>query len=448
MTRFDLVVLGSGSAARDAARKAADEFGARVALVESTRWGGSCPNVACKPTKAYVVAADLLRDLSRLGPPLGLPVPDRVELARVRAWKNGLLKPQERWAEELGERYATVRGTATLVDARTVRVDGETLSADRVLIATGSRTAVPPIPGLDAVDWIDHVTALELEDLPASLLVVGGGPVGLEFAQVFARFGSLVTLVQGAPRISPRSDADASAALAAALADDGIEILTDVSVERLEPGRATLPDGASVEAERVLLAAGRVPNVEDLGLEAVGVQTQRGGVVVDDRMRTSVAGVWAAGDVTGTAQFTPAAQYDARLAIEDMFGPTERRADYSFLPTAIFTDPELGAVGLTEAEARNAGREVETASHPLANVTRSQYVGERHGLFKLVYERTGRRVLGVHVVSRNASDVVQGLALALRAGVTVDDLAAAHHVYPSWGEGVKAAAERALAAAA
>jgi mercuric reductase len=447
VARYDLVVLGSGSAARDAARKATDEHGARVALVESTRWGGSCPNVACKPTKAYVVAADLLRDLRRLGPPLGLPVAHGIELARVRAWKNGLLRSQERWAQDLGQRYATVGGVATLVDAGTVRVDDETLHADRILIATGSRTAVPPIPGLDDVEWIDHVSALELELLPASLLVLGGGPVGLEFAQIFARFGARVTLVQGAPRISPRSDLDASAQLAAALVEDGLELRTGTTVERVDRSSVTLADGTSLEAERILLAAGRVPNVEDLGLEGAGVETDRAGILVDDRMRTSVEGVWAAGDVTGRAQFTPVAQYEARLAVEDMFGPTERRADYSFLPTAIFTDPELAAVGLTEDEARNAGHDVATASHPLANVTRSQYVGERHGLYKLVYERVTRRVLGIHVVSRNASDVVQGLALALRAGITADDLASAHHVYPSWGEGVKAAAERALEAA-
>jgi mercuric reductase len=443
VTRYDLVVLGSGSAARDAARKASEQFHANVALVESTRWGGSCPNVACKPTKAYLVAADLLRDLRHLGPKLGLAAPEHLDLARVRAWKNTLRKPQDRWREELGERFTTVSGEATFIDAHTVLVDADELGADRTLIATGSRTAVPAIPGLEALDWIDHVSALELDDLPRSLLVLGGGPVGLEFAQIFARFGSRVTLVQGAARISPRSDEDAAAELAAALRDDGIELVTGTTVEEFDGDQAILADGSRVDAERVLLASGRVPNVEALALERVGVSTHRSGVEVNDRMRTSVEGIWAAGDVTGLAQFTPIAQYQARVAVEDMFAPNGRAADYSFLPTAIFTDPELAAVGLTEHEARARGLDVETTSHPIAHVTRSQYVGERNGLYKLVYERGCRRVLGIHVVSRNASDVVQGLATALRAGVTVDDLASAHHIYPSWGEGVKAAAERA-----
>lgn len=437
-------MIGAGSAARDAANKAAGEYGARVALVERGLWGGSCPNVACKPTKAYLVAAELHRDLRTLGPKLGLPSAPRADLARIHAWKETLRKSPETWVEELRKRgYDTYEGVATFVDARTIRVDGRELVGEHVLIATGSRTAVPAIPGLEALDWIDHVTALDLEQLPATLLVLGGGPVGLEFAQVFARFGSSVTLVQSAPRLSPRSDADAIAQLEAAFEEDGIDVVTGTTVERFDGRAAILPNGRTIDAERVLLASGRVPNIEELGLERIGVRTSRSGIEVDERLRTSVDGIWAAGDVTGLVQFTPIAQYQARIAVDDMFAPNGDTADYTVLPTAIFTDPELAAVGLTEHEAREQGHDVATATHPLANVTRSQYVAERHGLYKLVYARDTRRVLGVHVVSRGASDIVQGLSLALRLGLTVDDLAGSHHVYPSWGEGVKAAAEQA-----
>lgn len=447
---YDLIVLGSGSAARDAAAKATVKYHAKVALVESTRWGGSCPNVACKPTKAYLVAADLIRDLRVFGPKLGLDgPPDRAELASIRAWKDGLKKPQERWVEELrANGFDTYAGAARLVDVRTVQVEGAELTADRILIATGSRTAVPAIPGLDELAWVDHVTALDLDVLPETLLVLGGGPVGLEFAQVFARFGSRVTLVQTADRISPRSDADATAELTAALEEDGIDVRTGTSVERFEGTTARLSDGSTVQAAKLMLAAGRVPNVEELELDAIGVRTRRGYIDVDKHMRTSVEGVWAAGDVTGLAQFTPIAQYQARIAIDDMFGGNGRSAYYSILPTAIFTDPELAGVGLTEQEAHDAGYDVETTTHPVAHVTRSQYVEEKHGLYKLVFERDSRRILGIHVVSRNASDVVYGLSLAVRVGLTVDELAAAHHVYPSWSEGVKAAAEKARPAAA
>ena len=447
MSRYDLIVLGAGSAARDGARKAAADYGARVALVERTRWGGSCPNVACKPTKAYIVAADLVRDLRLLAPRLGLDAPpDRVQLGGVRAWKDGLKKAQEKWVAELQSNgFDTYEGEATFVDATTVRVGGEELSADRVLVATGSRTAVPPIPGLDTIDWLDHVTALDLDELPDSLLVLGAGPVGLEFAQIFARFGSRVTLVQTADRISPRSDADATSALTDALEADGVDVRTSSGVAKLEGRTARLLDGTIVDAERVLLASGRSPNTEELNLDALGVRIERGAIQVDEHMRTSVEGIWAAGDVTGEHQFTPIAQYQARIAIDDMFGESAASADYEILPTSIFTDPELGAVGLTEHDARERGLDFDTAIHPVAHVTRSQYVAETHGLYKLVFETGSRRILGVHVVSRNASDVVYGLSLALRAGITVDDLAAAHHVYPSWSEGVKAAAEKANA---
>ncbi len=442
--RYDLIVLGAGSAARDGANNAAREFGAKVALVESTRWGGSCPNVACKPTKAYLVAAELHRDLRVTGPKLGLDPPGDANLSAIHAWKESLRKPQSKWLEDLESNgFDTVSGEATFVDPQAIRVDGRELTGERILIATGSRTAVPDIPGLKQLDWIDHVTALDLEELPESLLVLGGGPVGLEFAQIFARFGSRVTIVQTAPRLSPRSDADATDALTTALEDEGVSVLTGTAVARLDGRTAHLEDGRTVDAARVLLASGRVPNVEELGLDRIGVRTHRGGIEVNERMRTSVSRIWAAGDVTGLGQFTPVAQYQARIAIEDMFAPNGRAADYANLPTAIFTDPELGAVGLTEHEARERGLEVETATHPVSNVTRSQYVAEKHGLYKLVFERGTRRVLGVHVVSRNASDIVQGLTHALRLGVTVDDLASAHHVYPSWGEGVKAAAESA-----
>jgi mercuric reductase len=374
---------------------------------------------------------------------LGAP-PARANLGAIHAWKETLTKPQQRWVAELRDQgYDTYEGTATFVDPRTVRVRDVELTAERTLVASGSRTAVPRIPGLDELEWIDHVTALDLEELPESLLVLGGGPVGLEFAQIFARFGSRVTLVQTAPRISPRSDADATETLTAALEEDGIEILTGTSVERFDGRTATLPDGRAIHAERVLLAAGRAPNVEELGLDRIGVRTNRGGIQVNERMRTNVSGIWAAGDVTGQHQFTPIAQYQARVAVHDMFAPNGHAADYSLLPTAIFTDPELGAVGLTEDDARELGLDLATATHPLTNVTRSQYVAERNGLYKLVYERGSRRVLGIHVVSRGASDIVQGFAFALRAGATVDDLAQMHHVYPSWGEGVKAAAEQA-----
>jgi mercuric reductase len=451
--QFDLIVIGGGSAARAAAERATREHGASVALVERERWGGSCPNVACQPTKAYLVAAELLRDVNTRAETIGIEVgAAKPNLARIEAWKDSLKKPQPQWVKELEARgYSTFSGEASLVDARTVRVGHDELQADRILIATGSRTAIPPIDGIEDVGWIDHIAALELTEAPESLLVVGAGPVGLEFSQIFTRFGSRVTIVDALDRIARLADAQASATLAAALEEEGIEIVTSALVMsvRRDDGEivATIaPEDGSTERElsvaQVLLASGRDPNLEGLNVEQVGIETTMLGIVVDEHMRTSAEGVWAAGDVTAVAQFTPVSQYQARIAVADMFGGGGPTADYSVLPTSVFTDPELGSVGLTEEQARENGYDVETAEHD--TVKRFQLIGERHGLFKVVFDRESRRVLGLHVVSRNASDIVQGFSLGIRLGATVDDLAAMHHVFPTFGEGIKAAAEHAL----
>src|SRR5262249_13690589 len=280
-------------------------------------------------------------------------------------------------------------------------------------------------------------------EVPESLLVVGGGPVGLEFAQIFRRFGSRVTVVNHGDQIAARADADAAKELQAALEDEGIEILLNATAEHVSPSEAAVA-GRTLQVSHVFLASGRAPNVEGLNLEAVGVKSGPAGIVVDGHQRTSVSGIWAVGDVAAGPWFTPTAQYQARIAVADMFGDESRDADYSALPTAVFTDPELGAVGLTEAEARAHGHDVDVAAYPLRAVTRAQYYGMMRGLFKIVYARSTRRILGVHVVSRGASDVVGSLAAALGLGATVDDLAAVHHVYPSFSEGLKAAAEQAV----
>jgi mercuric reductase len=449
-THFDLIVLGSGSGARDGANKARLDFGANVALVENTRWGGSCPNVACKPTKAYVVVSDLVHDVNTLADKLGIEIGEaRANLARVKARKDSLIVPREVWMERLRSAgHEPFDGTGAFLDPHTVQVNGGRISAERILVATGSRTAVPPIEGLDEVGWIDHVTALELTQLPESLLVVGGGPVGLELAQIFSRFGSRVVIVQQPDRIAPRSDPTATDELHAALVGEGIEIRTGSTVSRVrrEGGDvvATIGDD-ELRVARILLSSGRVPNVELLDLDQVGIERHRAGIRVDDRLRTSLDGVWASGDVTGVLPFTPIAQYQARVAVEDMFGGNGSPADYSSLPTTIFTDPELACVGLTEQEAREQGHDVETAVHPITYVQRAAYTDTKRGLYKVVWDRASHRVLGIHVVCRAGGDIIQGFGVAMRFGATVDDLGRAHHAFPTWAEGVKAAAEQAVA---
>ena len=456
---FDLVVIGGGGAAREAARLAVEEFDARVAVIERLRWGGECASVACKPTKQYVAAAELLHDLRAVGADLGLATGEiDFELARLKERKDWLVGEPARWRERfVAQGVTVVDGSATLLDARSVRVGGQVLEGDRILIATGSRTAVPPITGIEDVPWLDNVAALELTAVPASLLVVGAGAVGLEFGQVFSRFGSRVTIVEALDGIGGRADREAAAALRTALESEGIDVLTSTVVSSVRRQgsdvlAALLPrdSGASFElrASHVMLAAGRRPNVEGLGLEHAGVEHTRQGIAVDERQRTSADGIWAAGDVVTGIQLTPIGAYQAQIAVADMFGTSRRVAEYDAVPAAIFTDPELAGVGLTEDEARHHGLDVGTAVYPASGLIRPFYTLPRdaaaHGLVKLVFERSSRALLGVHATLRGAAEIVQGYAVALRLGATVDDLALSHYAFPTAGEAVHYAAESAL----
>jgi mercuric reductase len=426
--QFDLIVIGAGAAARTAAARASDDYGARVAMVDRGGWGGACSLVACKPTKAYLEAARLARDARVLGAKLGTGLGNSLLLSRVKAWKDELVGTPQAWRERYeASGWTTIEGTASFVDRATIRVGERTLTAPRLLLATGSLPAVPAIEGLDEMGWIDSTRALELTDAPESLLVVGAGPVGLELGQFFARIGTRVTI---AGRVAPRADADAAAALQASLEAEGIAF-EDGPLESVR-GRGST---------HVLLAAGRIPDLADLELERVGVETSRRGVVVDAHMRSSVPGIWAAGDAAGVYQLTSVADYEGKVAVDDMFTDREPVADYSALPTCIFTDPELGAIGLTEQEARAAGHAVATAVKPAEDVLRAWYTDSTTGLFKLVFDTGSRRVLGIHVVARSAGEIVQGYAPALRLGMTVEDLVDTHYVFPSWGEGVREAAD-------
>jgi pyruvate/2-oxoglutarate dehydrogenase complex dihydrolipoamide dehydrogenase (E3) component len=454
---YDLIVIGSGSAGSFAAREAASTYGKRVAVVEKHRWGGDCMTVACKPTKTYLTSAELYHQVRVLGPELGV-FADRVrlEFRQIKARKDGFVAASSGEARRRNLREHGIDlfdGAARFLDSRTIAVGRERLHADNILLALGSLPAEPPIEGLSDVDALTNETVLDLDEVPESVLVIGAGAVGVEFAQMLARFGARVTVVELASRILPRMDSDAAAALHWALAEEDIEILTASSVERLEPSgrgaRAVLatPEGRrTLDVERVLNAVGRRPDVDGLDLEAAGLRLEGLGLPVDAYCETAVRGIWAAGDITAVAQLTPIANYQGRLAVRNMFSGDRVAADYRALPSAVFTDPEVAAAGATEEEAREQDADVATAFAPLANASRAGFAVRPHGLAKLVYERGSGAVLGVHLVTPTASDSIQFIAVAMRLGVTVEDLAQSIHAYPSFGEIVKGAAEQALRA--
>jgi dihydrolipoamide dehydrogenase len=453
---YDLVVIGSGSAGSFAAREAASAFGKKVAVIEKHRWGGDCMTVACKPTKTYLTSAELYHHVRTLGPELGVLADNvRLDFAHVKERKDGFVVQSSGEARRKNLREHGIDlydGRARFRDSRTLEVGDDVLVAENILLAVGSLPAEPPIPGLAEVGALTNETALELEAIPRSLLVIGAGAVGVEFGQLFSRFGSQVTIVEAMPTILPRMDADAAASLQAALEEEGIEILTEARLQRLERAdqvvRALVQVGDAerqLEAEGVLNAVGRRPDVEGLELESAGLRLDGIALPVDAYCETDVPGIWAAGDITGIAQFTPIANYQGRLAVRNMFSGDRAPADYRALPAAVFTDPEVTSAGPSEEQARAQGLDVETAAVPLRGASRAGFTGRPHGLAKLVYERESRRVLAVHLVTPTASDSIQFLSVAIRLGVTVDDLAHSIHVYPSFGEIVKGAAEQAQA---
>lgn len=449
--RIDLAIIGSGSAAFAAAIKAT-EAGARVVMVEEGTPGGTCVNVGCVPSKALLVAAETHHRASGHGV-AGVPhSTGEVDLAAIVAAKDELVASlrQAKYLDLVEDYGLELRtGTAAFVDAGTIAVDGEPLTATNYLIATGASPALPPIEGLDGFDYLTSTSALDLTELPVRLAVIGANAIGLELGQAFARLGSQVTFLDIADRIAPFEEPEISAALTDVLTEDGTMVITAARIKQASQapeGTVTLEGdlaglGTSLEVDRVLVATGRRPNTTGLNLDAAEVDTDRGFVVVDEHLRTSNPRVWAAGDVTSSPQFVYVAASEGALVADNAIRGAGRTTDYRVLPRVTFTSPQVAAVGLTEAEAIDAGHDVTTSVLPLAHVPRAIVNGDTRGVIKLVADATTDRLLGVHVLAEGAGEVVQAGGYALMAGLTVSDLSGAFHPYLTMAEGLKLAAQ-------
>jgi len=443
-------VIGAGSAGFSAAITAAEE-GARVALVGAGTIGGTCVNVGCVPSKALIRAVEPLhqaRTASRF---------DGVKAtAEISAWSE-LVRQKDQLVNDLRQAkyedvlqgYDTItyhEGAARLVEGG-VEVGDIRLTTDKVIIATGSRPAIPTIAGIDSVPYLTSTTALELEALPQSMLVVGGGYIGAELAQMFSRAGVKVTLVCRS-RLLPEGEPEISEALHRHLSDEGVAVVVGATYEAIahsETGVSlTLTQGDSrrlLTAERVLMTTGRVANSDGLGLAELGVSvSENGGIVVDDRMRTTRPGVYAVGDVTGRDQFVYMAAYGARLAARNALHGDSLSYDNGAMPAVVFTDPQVGTVGLTEAAARAAGHDVQTSMITLDHVPRALAARDTRGLIKLVADRGTRRLLGAHILAPEGADSIQAAALAIKCGMTVEQLGDTIFPYLTTVEGLKLAA--------
>ncbi len=438
----DVCVIGAGSGGLSVAAGAA-QLGVRVVLIERGAMGGDCLNTGCVPSKALLAAAHAaqgVRDAAALGVTAG---PPQVDFAAVQRHVHGTIASiaphdsQERF-EGLG--VTVLRVPARFLDPRTVDADGTRVRAKRFVLATGSRPAVPDLPGLDGVPFLTNETIFTLTELPRHLVVLGGGPIGCELAQAFRRLGAEVTVLARS-RLLPREDADLSAVVAARLRAEGVDVREHVSVSAVGPGiTLALSHGGPLTGSHLLVATGRQPTVEGLGLDVAGVAVEKAGVRVDHRLRTTNRRIYAVGDVAGLGQFTHLAGYHASRVVQAMLFRLPLGRTGAAIPRVTYTDPELAQVGLTEAQARAAhGDGVRVLTAPLADNDRARCEGRTDGLLKVVTTRRGR-VLGAGVVGAQAGDLLAPWILAVDGAVSLRALAGMVAPYPTRGEVTKRAA--------
>lgn len=447
---YDFLIIGSGGAAFSAAIQAI-EHGGKVAIIERDTVGGTCVNIGCVPSKTLLRAGEI-NHTAKSNPFLGLATSaGAVDLAKLVEQKNELVAEmrEQKYEHLIGEYgFELIRGEARFVDEKTVSVDGRMLTAKRFLIATGARPSIPEIPGLKDVEYLTSTSLLELKQLPKMLAVIGSGYIALELGQLFHNLGSEVTLLQRSPRILKEYDLEISEAMTKSITEQGINLITGVTYDHVE-SKGNLKhvhisvngEKKVIQAEQLLIAAGRQPNTEALNLIAANVNVgSKGEITVDEFLKTSNPRIYAAGDVTMGPQFVYVAAYEGRIAADNAIGGLEKKVNLETVPGVTFTSPSIATVGLTEKQAKVKGYEVKTSVLPLSSVPRAIVNRETTGVFKVVADSKSLKVLGVHIVGENAGDVIYAAQLAIKFGLTVEDLRDSLAPYLTMAEGLKLAA--------
>ncbi|MFC7052017.1 FAD-containing oxidoreductase [Hansschlegelia quercus] len=442
---FDAIVIGAGQAGPALAARLA-EAGRKVAIIERHLVGGTCVNTGCTPTKAMVASA-YAAHLARRSGDYGVKIagPLAIDMAAVKARKDVISgnsrRNNENWLAGI-EGVSLIRGHARFTGPHEVEVNGQTLRAPQIFLNVGGRAATPDMPGLGKIDYLTNSSLLELDEVPKRLIVIGGSYIGLEFAQIFRRLGAEVTVVEMSPRIVAREDEEVSAAVQSFLEEEGIRFRLNaecISFEKRGDDIAAAATCASDEpaeiGSHVLLAVGRRPNTDDLGLDTAGVALdQRGYVVVDEELRTNVEGIWALGDCNGRGAFTHTAYNDFEIVAAILLDGDSRRLGDRFPVYALYTDPPLGRVGMTEAQAREKGLPYKVATRPMTRVGRAVEKGETKGFMKAVIDARTDRILGAAVLGVGGDEAVHGLLYAMQGGVTADTIRRTTPIHPTVAE--------------
>jgi mercuric reductase len=464
---YDLVILGSGSTAFSAAVRA-KELGKTVIMTEERTLGGTCVNRGCLPSKNLIETARLVFDAAHPRYPGLTPAALGLDFPTLIAQKDELIRKyrKQHYASILDEAendeqpsLEVVQGRAALLGPHTVEVtfspgSSRRLIGDQVLIATGSSPVIPDIPGLSKTPYLtsDLLTSqeeMELKSLPNSLVILGGGYIALELGQMFARFGTEVTILERSERILKGYEPEISLALTGVLREEGLRIVTSTTLQQVEGDANQVQVTAAVrgqqrhfQAEKLLIATSRQPNTRNIGLERAGVQLDiQGAVRVNSYLRTNIPHVWAAGDVIGckteSQMATPVGAHDGGIAASNALAGTNRRVDHTVIPRTIFTDPQVAVVGMTDEEANARGIVCQRNTIPLSVVPRAGAIRDTRGVIKMVLERSTRRVVGVSMLGVNAGEVIHEAVMALRFGATADDFIDMIHVYPTMAEALK-----------
>lgn len=447
---YDAIIIGTGQAGKPLASALA-EAGHKTAIIEREHVGGGCVNVGCTPTKTMVASARtayVARRASDYGVENGST---DVDMETVRQRKRDIVELFRSGVEkslEETEGVDLIMGEASFVEPKTIQVNLEDggdlkLTTDRIFINTGARPSMPPVEGLDEVPTLNSTTIMELDEVPEHLLILGGGYIGLEFGQMFRRFGSDVTIVQRRDQLLPREDEDVAQELADILREDGIEVFLSTeaqSATQTEDGSIQLnvetPDGEqTLEGSHLLVAAGRTPNTDSLDLEAAGIEVdERGFVPVNDKLETDVEGVWALGDVKGGPAFTHVAHDDFRIVEANLLGDGDESVEGRILSYTVYTDPQLGRVGLSAKDAREAGYEVKVAKMPMKYVARAMELDETRGFMKVVIEKNSDRILGCAILGIEGGELMSMIHIAMLGDMPFTTLRDAPFAHPTLAE--------------